>query len=83
MESEKNAIYNERLELVKRAAVGYENLTPRPNIEQICEKKNIEYEKMFVGILQGQKKKKGMEVIDFRNKKITTEMYFNYLLDKL
>lgn len=33
LEAEKNVIQNERLELIKRASVGFDNLTPRPNIE--------------------------------------------------
>ena len=79
-------IYNERLELVKRAAVGYDNLTPRPNVEWICKQNDMEYDIIFGSIQRERRSKKeykGVDIVDCKDKKVSTEMYFECLLDKL
>lgn len=81
LEKEKNQIQNERLDLIKRAAAGFENLTPRPDIKQICEENDLQYNVIFKEDKKAkQKPKQKINVVRFDNKKKTTEDYFVQLI---
>ena len=60
--------------MIKRAAVGFDNLTPRPDIRQICEEQQVDYNQVFKE--EKRRKKNGVPVVRYDRPKKTTEDYF-------
>lgn len=66
LQNEKTMIQAERKWMADRAAVGFTNLTPRPDIKTICKEESVDYEVLFDKLLPKEEKK--------RKKKHTVEV---------
>lgn len=63
LQKKNNQLVSERQSLVIRAAVSYDELTPRPNIQNIIEKFDCEYEK-FGELIVKHKNKSTIEIFE-------------------
>lgn len=68
-QQERSELLQERQDLVIRAAVGFDNLTPRPNYTQLCIDKNLSFSSL-IPKLERKKKTNSFYIVDILLNKI-------------